>query len=305
MKIGFIGLGKMGSNMVERLLQHNHQVVAYDLSDKARKQVSDKGAETATSLEELVKKLEAPRAVWVMVPAGKPTEETISSLSSLLQKGDVIIDGGNSYYKDSIKRAEQLKEKGIFFLDAGTSGGIWGLKVGYCLMVGGEKGAFLKLEPIFKALAPKDGYAHLGENGAGHFVKMVHNGIEYALLQAYGEGFEIMQAKKDFNLDLSRVSHLWNQGSVVRSWLLELAEDVFKKSPHLEEIEGYVIDSGEGRWTVLEAIDEEIPAPVISLSLLERFRSRQKESFSAKVIAALRNEFGGHEVKRKKPGEKR
>jgi 6-phosphogluconate dehydrogenase len=305
MKIGFIGLGKMGSNMVERLLQHNHQVVAYDLSEKARKEVSDKGAETATSLAGLVKKLEVPRAVWVMVPAGKPTEDTVSLLSSLLQKGDVIIDGGNSYYKDSIKRAEQLKGKGIFFLDAGTSGGIWGLRVGYCLMVGGEKDAFLKLEPIFKALAPKDGYAHLGKNGAGHFVKMVHNGIEYSLLQAYGEGFEIMQAKKDFDLDLRGIAHLWNQGSVIRSWLLELAEDVFKKSPHLVEIEGYVIDSGEGRWTVLEAINEEIPAPVISLSLLERFRSRQKESFSAKVIAALRNEFGGHEVKRKKPEEKR
>lgn len=305
MKIGFVGLGKMGSNMVERLLQHNHQVVAYDLSEKARREVSDKGAEIVTSLEELVKKLEAPRAVWVMVPAGEPTEDTINSLSSLLQKGDVIIDGGNSYYKDSIKRAEQLKEKSIFFLDVGTSGGIWGLKVGYCLMVGGEKDAFLKLEPVFKSLAPKDGYAHLGENGAGHFVKMVHNGIEYALLQAYGEGFEILQAKKDFKLDLAGISRLWNQGSVVRSWLLELAEDVFKKSPHLEEIEGYVIDSGEGRWTVLEAINEEIPAPVISLSLLERFRSRQKESFSAKVIAALRNEFGGHEVKRKKPEEKR
>jgi 6-phosphogluconate dehydrogenase len=305
MKIGFIGLGKMGSNMVERLLQHNHQVVAYDLNEEARKEVSAKGAEIVTFLEALVKKLEAPRAVWVMVPAGKPTEDTISSLSSLLQEGDVIIDGGNSYYKDSMKRAEQLKGKGIFFLDAGTSGGIWGLKVGYCLMVGGEKDAFQKLEPIFKALAPKDGYAYLGENGAGHFVKMVHNGIEYALLQAYGEGFEIIQAKKDFNLDLSRVSHLWNRGSVVRSWILELAEDVFKKSPHLEEIEGYVIDSGEGRWTVLEAINEEVPAPVINLSLLERFRSRQKESFSAKVIAALRNEFGGHEVKKKKPEEKR
>lgn len=300
MKIGFIGLGKMGSNMVERLLQHNHQVVAYDLSEKARKEVAQKGAKVANSLRELVGKLAAPCAVWVMVPAGKATQDTIDSLSSLLQEGDVIIDGGNSYYKDSIKRAEQLKEKGIFFLDAGTSGGIWGLKVGYCLMVGGEKDAFQKLEPIFKALAPKDGYAHIGKNGTGHFVKMVHNGIEYALLQAYGEGFEIMQAKKDFKLDLAKISHLWNQGSVVRSWLLELAEDVFKKGPHLEEIEGYVIDSGEGRWTVLEAINEEVPAPVINLSLLERFRSRQKESFSAKVIAALRNEFGGHEVKRKK-----
>jgi 6-phosphogluconate dehydrogenase len=300
MKIGFVGLGKMGANMVDRLLQHGHQIVAYDLSEKARKEVGDKGAETATSLGELVKKLETPRAVWIMVPAGKPTEETINSLSSLLQKGDVIIDGGNSYYKDSIRRAEELRKKSIFFLDAGTSGGIWGLKAGYCLMVGGEKEAFTRVEPIFKALAPKDGYAYMGKNGAGHFVKMVHNGIEYALLQAYGEGFEILQAKEEFNLDLGAISHLWNQGSVVRSWILELAEDVFKKSPHLDEIEGYVIDSGEGRWTVFESINEEVPSPVINLSLLERFRSRQKESFSAKVIAALRNEFGGHEVKRKK-----
>jgi len=299
MKIGFVGLGKMGSNMVERLLLHNHQVAAYDLSEKAREEVAQKGAEVADSLKELVQKLDAPRAIWIMVPAGKPTQDTIDSLSSLLQKGDIIIDGGNSYYKDSIRRAGQLKEKGIFFLDAGTSGGIWGLKIGYCLMVGGEKDIFLRLEPIFRALAPQDGYAYLGESGAGHFVKMVHNGIEYALLQAYGEGFEIMQAKKDFNLDLGKISHLWNQGSVVRSWLLELAEDVFKKSPRLEEIEGYVIDSGEGRWTVFEAINEEVPAPVINLSLLQRFRSRQKESFSAKVIAALRNEFGGHEVKKK------
>jgi 6-phosphogluconate dehydrogenase len=300
MKIGFVGLGKMGANMVDRLLQHGHQIVAYDLSEKARKEVGDKGAETATSLGELVKKLETPRAVWIMVPAGKPTEETINSLSSLLQKGDVIIDGGNSYYKDSIRRVEELRKKSIFFLDAGTSGGIWGLKAGYCLMVGGEKEAFTRVEPIFKALAPKDGYAYMGKNGAGHFVKMVHNGIEYALLQAYGEGFEILQAKEEFNLDLGAISHLWNQGSVVRSWILELAEDVFKKSPHLDEIEGYVIDSGEGRWTVFESINEEVPSPVINLSLLERFRSRQKESFSAKVIAALRNEFGGHEVKRKK-----
>lgn len=299
MKIGFVGLGKMGSNMVERLLLHDHQVTAYDLSEKAREEAAQKGAEVADSLKELVQKLDAPRAIWIMVPAGKPTQDTIDSLSSLLQKGDIIIDGGNSYYKDSIRRAGQLKEKGIFYLDAGTSGGIWGLKVGYCLMVGGEKDIFLILEPIFKALAPQDGYAYLGESGAGHFVKMVHNGIEYALLQAYGEGFEIMQAKKEFKLDLGKISHLWNQGSVVRSWLLELAEDVFKKSPRLEEIEGYVIDSGEGRWTVFEAINEEVPAPVINLSLLQRFRSRQKESFSAKVIAALRNEFGGHEVKKK------
>jgi 6-phosphogluconate dehydrogenase len=298
MKIGFIGLGRMGSNMVERLLQNGHKIVAYDLSEEARRLVGEKGAEVANSLTDLIKKLDSHRIVWVMVPAGKPTEETINSLASLLSSGDVVIDGGNSFYMDSIKRAEQLKAKGISFLDAGTSGGIWGLKIGYCLMIGGEKEAFQKLEPIFKALAPKDGYAHVGGPGTGHFVKMVHNGIEYGLLQAYAEGFEVMAAKKEFNLELGKIAHLWNQGSVIRSWLLELAEDAFKKSSDLSDIKGYVADSGEGRWTVAEAINENVPAPIITLSLLERFRSRQKESFSAKVIAALRQEFGGHEVKR-------
>lgn len=298
MKMGFVGLGKMGANMVERLLQHGHKIVVYDLDEQTKRTISEKGAEAADSLQDLIKKLDCPRAVWVMVPAGKPTNETIQSLASLLSKGDVIIDGGNSYYVDSMRQAKELKDKGIFFLDAGTSGGIWGLKVGYCLLVGGEKDIFLKLEPIFKALAPDDGYAHVGPSGAGHFVKMVHNGIEYAMLQAYGEGFEVMEAKKEFSLDLAQISHLWNHGSVVRSWLLELAEDAFKKSPHLGDIIGFVADSGEGRWTVAEAINENVPAPVITLSLLERFRSRQKESFSAKVIAALRNEFGGHALKK-------
>lgn len=298
MKIGFIGLGKMGANMVERLLRHGHKVVAYDLNEQSRRLIGEKGAEVADSLTDLVKRLESPRAVWVMVPAGKPTDEIIQSLASLLGKGDVIIDGGNSYYLDSVRRSKELKDKGIFLLDAGTSGGIWGLKVGYCLMIGGEKEVFEKLEPIFKALAPEEGYAHVGPSGAGHFIKMVHNGIEYAMLQAYGEGFEVMEAKKEFDLDLKQISHLWNRGSVVRSWLLELAEDAFKKSPHLDDIMGFIEDSGEGRWTVAEAINENVPAPVITLSLLERFRSRQKESFSAKVIAALRNEFGGHVVKK-------
>lgn len=299
MKIGFVGLGKMGANMAERSLEHGHQVVAYDLSEKARSEIAKKGAEVAVSLSELVKKLVFPRIVWVMLPAGRPTEETISSLASLLGKGDIVIDGGNSYYKDSMVRAEGLKKKGISFLDAGTSGGIWGLKIGYCLMLGGEEEAFKKAEPIFKALAPDAGYAHLGNSGAGHFVKMVHNGIEYAMLQAYGEGFAVMEAKKEFNFDLAGISQLWNHGSVIRSWILELAEDVFKKIPHLEGIEGFVADSGEGRWTVAEAINEDVPAPVITLSLLERFRSRQKESFSAKTIAALRNQFGGHAVQKK------
>lgn len=299
MKIGFIGLGKMGANMVERLLLHGHQVIAYDLSEQARNEITKKGAESAVSLSELVKKLTSPRIVWIMVPAGMPTEETIRSLASLLDKGDIVIDGGNSYYKDSVMRSEELKKNDIAFLDAGTSGGVWGLKTGYCLMVGGEEKAFKNAEPVFKSLAPDDGYAHVGKNGAGHFVKMVHNGIEYAMLQAYGEGFEIMEAKNDFNLDLGSISHLWNHGSVVRSWILELAEGAFQKSPHLEGIEGFVADSGEGRWTVAEAINEDVPAPVITLSLLERFRSRRKESFSAKVIAALRDEFGGHGFKKK------
>ena len=298
MKIGMVGLGKMGSNMVERLLKDGHKIVAYDVSEKAREAIKEKGALVALSLDDLVKKLKTPRAVWIMVPAGKPTEETLDSLASILTKGDIIIDGGNSYYKDSMRRFEKLKENGISFLDAGTSGGIWGLEIGYCLMIGGEKDKFKHMEPIFKSLAPKDGYFYIGKSGSGHFVKMVHNGIEYALLQAYAEGFEVMEAKKEFALDLSNIAHLWNQGSVIRSWLLELSEDAFKKDPDLDSIKGYVEDSGEGRWTVAEAINENVPAPVITLSLLERFRSRQKESFSAKVIAALRNEFGGHAVKK-------
>jgi len=298
MKIGFVGLGKMGSHMVERLLRHGHEVLAFDLSDEARSLVAQKGAETVDSLAALAGRLRPPRAVWIMVPAGKPTEESVNSLAVLLGEGDVIVDGGNSYYRDSMRRAGQLKARKISFLDAGTSGGLWGLELGYCLMIGGEEDAFVRLEPIFKALAPSDGYARVGGPGAGHFVKMVHNGIEYALLQAYAEGFEVLEAKKEFELDLARISHLWNKGSVVRSWLLELAGEVFKKSPHLEEIRGFVADSGEGRWTVSEAIDLDVPAPVITLSLLERLRSRQEESFSAKVIAALRNEFGGHEVKK-------
>jgi 6-phosphogluconate dehydrogenase len=298
MRIGFIGLGKMGASMVERLIKGGHNIVAFDLNEQARKLVKEKGAEIAESLEDLVNKLFTPRAVWVMVPSGKPTEDTISTLAHFLSKGDIVIDGGNSMYKDSMRRAEALRKKGLFFLDAGTSGGIWGLKIGYCLMVGGEENIFKKIEPVFRTLAPKDGYAHVGSNGAGHFVKMVHNGIEYALLQAYAEGFEIMEAKKEFNLKLEEIAHLWNHGSVIRSWLLQLAEDAFKKDKHLSSVQGFVADSGEGRWTVAEAIDEDVPAPIITLSLLERFRSRQKESFSAKVIAALRNEFGGHGVKR-------
>lgn len=298
MKIGFVGLGKMGANMTERLLGGGHEVTAYDLNANARAAARRKGAKTADSLEELVRALPVPRLVWVMVPSGAPTEATVSALAGLLEKGDILIDGGNSRYKDSMERGLKLKEKGISFLDAGTSGGIWGLKEGYCLMVGGDEAAFRTAEPAFKTLAPENGYARVGPSGAGHYVKMVHNGVEYALLEAYAEGFEIMQAKKEFALDLGAISALWNRGSVVRSWLLELAESAFEKDPGLASVKGYVDDTGEGRWTVLEALEENVPAPAITLSLLQRVRSRQQESFGAKVIAALRNAFGGHAVKK-------
>jgi 6-phosphogluconate dehydrogenase len=298
MKIGFIGLGKMGMNMVQRLLNDGHEIVAYARTDATVKKAEVKGAAGAASLQDLVGKLDKPRIVWLMVPAGKATEETINKISPLLDDGDILIDGGNSFYKDSVRRAEELKKSNISFLDVGTSGGIWGLKIGYCMMVGGEKETFSKAEPLMKTLAPASGYAHVGPHGAGHYVKMVHNGIEYAMLQGYAEGFEIMSAKKEFSLDLHKIAALWNNGSVIRSWLLELAGSAFRKDPGLDSIMGYVEDSGEGRWTVAEAVEEDVPAPIITLSLLERFRSRQDESFSAKVIAALRNEFGGHEVKK-------
>jgi len=298
MKIGFVGLGKMGMNMIQRLLNDSHEIAAYARTDATVKKAEEIGAAGADSLEDIAAKLERPRIVWLMVPAGKATEETLNKFAEVLDKGDILIDGGNSFYKDSIRRAEKLKERKISFLDAGTSGGIWGLKIGYCMMIGGEKEVFEKVEPIFRTLAPESGYALVGPNGAGHFVKMVHNGIEYAMLQAYAEGFEILNAKKEFNLDLHKISNLWNQGSVVRSWLLELAESAFGKDAELDSIKGYVEDSGEGRWTIAEAIENNVPAPVITLSLFQRFHSRQDESFSAKVIAALRNEFGGHSVKK-------
>lgn len=298
MKIGFIGLGKMGMNMVQRLLNDGHEIVAYARSSATVKKAVEKGAAGAKSFQDMVDRLEKPRIVWLMVPAGKSTEETLKGMAELLEEGDILIDGGNSFYKDSIRRSEELEKRNISFLDIGTSGGIWGLKTGYCMMIGGDKDVFHKVEPLLKTLAPENGYAHVGPHGAGHFVKMVHNGIEYAMLQGYAEGFEIINAKKEFNLDLHKIAGLWNHGSVVRSWLLELAEAAFKKDPKLEGIRGYVEDSGEGRWTVAEAIELDVPAPAITLSLLERFRSRQEESFSAKTIAALRNEFGGHEIKK-------
>ena len=297
MELGMIGLGRMGANMTERLVLGGHRVISYDCSAEAIQQVVDKGAVGAHSLADFAKQLSLPRAVWLMVPAGEPVDQTIEQLLPHLATGDVIIDGGNSNYKDSIRRAEKLKQRGMHFVDAGTSGGIWGLKVGYCMMVGGEQEIVDRLGPIFKTLAPKDGYAHIGPNGAGHFVKMIHNGIEYGMLQAYGEGFELLKASR-FDLDLGKIAHLWNQGSVVRSWLLELAESAFAKDPQMSSIRGYVEDSGEGRWTVMEAIERDVPATVLTHSLFARFASRQEDSFSAKVIAALRNEFGGHAVKK-------
>ncbi len=297
MQLAMIGLGRMGGNMVQRLLQGGHQVVVYDRSADAAKPHVAMGASAAKDLADLSARLATPRVVWIMVPAGAPVESTIDQLLPVLAKGDVIIDGGNSNFKDSIRRAAKVKEHGLEFIDSGTSGGIWGLTVGYCLMIGASPEAFRQCEPIFKTLAPQDGYAHVGPPGAGHYVKMIHNGIEYGLLQAYAEGYEILHASKDFKLDLKQISSVWNRGSVVRSWLNELAERAFAKDADLTALKGYVEDSGEGRWTVQEAIDLDVPAPVITLSLLARFRSRQPDSFGAKVIAALRNEFGGHAVR--------
>lgn len=299
MTIGFVGLGKMGGPMVKRLLDGGHRVIAYDPVEEALRGAQQNGAVAAKSLEALAKALPPPRLVWIMVPSGDPTEETITQVSALMDRGDILIDGGNSFYKDSMRRAEAQRSKGITLLDAGTSGGIWGLEVGYCLMVGGPEAGFDTAESIFTTLAPPHGYAHVGPSGAGHYVKMIHNGIEYALLQAYGEGLEILASKTAFELDLAQITQLWNQGSVIRSWLLELAERAFAKDPHLSAIAGYVQDSGEGRWTVAEAIEQDVPAPVITHALFERFHSRQEESFAAKVIAALRDEFGGHGVKSK------
>ncbi len=297
MQIGFVGLGRMGANMVRRLLRDSHEVVAYNRTPEKTKEIAGEGAVAAFSIEELVSKLKAPRAVWIMVPAGDATEAQIAELLEHLESGDTIIDGGNTNFHDDQRRHVELAAKGIRYVDAGTSGGIWGLQVGYCLMVGGDREAVQPLEPLFKSLAPEGGYLHVGGPGAGHYVKMVHNGIEYGLMQAYAEGFEIMHAS-EYPLDLAAIADLWMQGSVVRSWLLELAARAFKANgPDLEHIKGYVADSGEGRWTVQDAIDHDVPAPVITLSLLMRFRSRQDDSYGAKVLAALRNEFGGHAVK--------
>lgn len=297
MELAMVGLGKMGFNMATRLLRHGHRVVAYARRSEVLEGIGKEGAVRVASLQDAVAKLgQSPRVVWLMVPAGNTVSEMIDAISPLLSEGDIVVDGGNSYYKDSIGRAEKLRDRGLRFLDVGTSGGIWGLKVGYCMMVGGEEDAFRCIEPAVRSLAPAGGYSHVGPSGAGHFVKMVHNGIEYGMLQAYAEGFELLESSS-YNLDLGGVARLWNRGSVVRSWLLELAESALSADPGLRQVQGYVEDSGEGRWTVLEAVERSVPAPVITASLFSRFLSRQDDSFAAKVIAALRREFGGHGVR--------
>jgi 6-phosphogluconate dehydrogenase len=291
-----VGLGRMGGNMTRRLLRGGHEVVAYARQETSIRAVVQEGAVGAGSLGDLVEKLEPPRAVWLMVPAGDVTEGVIGELADLLAAGDTIIDGGNSRYRDSIARSQSLRGRDISFIDSGTSGGIWGLEEGYCLMIGAEQSDFTRLEPVFETLAPQDGYAHVGPPGAGHFVKMVHNGVEYALMEAYGEGFEILKSS-DFDIDLAQVAEVWRHGSVVRSWLLDLAASALNKDPDLGSIAGYVEDSGEGRWTLETAIDNAVPAPAIALALFRRFASRQDESFSNKMLAALRREFGGHVVR--------
>ncbi len=298
MQLAMIGLGRMGGNMTERLMRDGHKVVVFDRSADAVQKYVKLGAIGAGSPADIVAALAPPRVVWIMVPAGKPVDDTIGALLPGLSNGDVIIDGGNSNFHDTMRRAAELAGKEIHFVDSGTSGGIWGLENGYCLMIGASAEAFSLCEPIFKSLAPPDGYGHMGPPGSGHYVKMIHNGIEYGMLQAYAEGYEILHASKDFKLDLHKIAAVWNHGSVVRSWMNELAEIAFERDANLDQLKGYVEDSGEGRWTVQEAIDLDVPAPVMTLALLARLRSRQADSFSAKVIAALRNEFGGHAVKK-------
>jgi 6-phosphogluconate dehydrogenase len=296
MRLGFVGLGKMGGFMVQRLAAGGHEVVAYARSETSVKKAEATGARGASSLAELAAALAPPRVVWLMVPAGDTVTQVIGDLLPHLEAGDILVDGGNSYYKDSARRHAELASRGLRFVDCGTSGGVWGLTVGYCLMVGGEPDAVRHVEPVLATLAPPGGYAHVGGPGAGHMVKMVHNGIEYGMMQAYAEGFEILQASP-YGLDLRRIASLWNQGSVVRSWLLELAERAFADDPGLKNLKGYVADSGEGRWTIFEAMERDVPAPVITLSLYERFHSRRPDSFAARLLAALRQQFGGHAVK--------
>jgi 6-phosphogluconate dehydrogenase len=299
MELGMIGLGRMGANMTERLLAGNHRVVVHDVDFAATRRASSHGAVAAASIEALVQQLKQPRAIWLMVPAGDPVEQTVNRLIGLLQKSDVIIDGGNSNYKDSMRRSSACAAKGIDFIDVGTSGGIWGLREGYCLMIGGPEAAVSRLRSIFETLAPgaDRGWAHVGPAGSGHFVKMVHNGIEYGLMQAYAEGFALLKKKSEFDLDIHEIAEVWRHGSVVRSWLLDLTAEALAEDANLENILPEVADSGEGRWTVAEAIEQNVSAPVITLSLLERIRSRDKESFTDRLLAVMRNKFGGHAVK--------
>jgi 6-phosphogluconate dehydrogenase len=305
MQLGFVGLGKMGGNMVHRVHRDSdHEVVAFDFSEDAVKEAEGNGATGASSLEDLVGKLDAPRTIWLMVPAGDPTEKTVQELAGLLEEGDTIVDGGNTRFTDDVRRAEELEPKGIHYVDVGTSGGVWGLEVGYCMMVGGPQEAVDRLAPILDVLAPKEneefgpGWGHMGASGAGHYVKMVHNGVEYGLMQAYAEGFELF-AKSDFELDNALIARLWMQGSVVRSWLCELAARAFEAEGNdLSDIKGHVADSGEGRWTIEDAIDKDTPVPVITAALFARFTSRGEGDYSNRVLAALRNQFGGHAVER-------
>ncbi len=297
MQLGMVGLGKMGANMTVRLSRGGHDVVVFDVDEDAIVQVSERAANAsgASSLAELVSRLESPRTVWLMVPSGQVTDSTIEELAIHLEAGDTVIDGGNTRFTDSLNHAETLAARDIDFVDAGTSGGVWGLEEGYCLMVGAKEDVFARLEPIFKSLAPADGYARVGEPGAGHFTKMVHNGIEYALMQAYGEGFDIL-AGSEFDLKIDEIAEVWRRGSVIRSWLLDLAASALRKDPGLEQISGFVQDSGEGRWTVETAVSQATPAPTIAMALFARFASRQEDSFANRMIAALRHEFGGHSV---------
>ena len=300
MELAMIGLGKMGMNMATRLVRAGHRVIGFARTDATVQEAIANGAEGAHSLEEAVGKLKVPRVVWLMVPAGKVTDDTIESLTSLLEKGDVVIDGGNSNYKDSVQHAAMLEPQGIEFVDCGTSGGIWGLTEGYSLMIGGKPEVVETLRPIFETLAPgaDKGWGHVGPHGAGHYVKMVHNGIEYGMMQAFAEGFSILRAKEEFGLDLAQVSHIWQHGSVVRSWLLDLAANALDEDTALTDIKPWVADSGEGRWTVFESIDLDVPAPVITLALQMRFASRDEENYTARMLAALRNQFGGHAIKK-------
>lgn len=300
MELGMVGLGRMGGNMAQRLLTGGHHIVAFDPQPMAVKAAEGNGADGASSLDELVSKLTAPKAVWVMVPDGAPTESTIKSLAELLSDGDMILDGGNSNFNDSIRRSKELAESGIEFMDVGTSGGVWGLTEGYSMMVGGSDEAFARIEPLIQTLAPSptSGYGHVGPAGAGHYVKMVHNGIEYGLMQAYAEGFELMNAREDMALDMAQIAEIWREGSVVRSWLLDLTAAAFQEDGDLSGLAAYVDDSGEGRWTVQESVDLAVPIPVITAALQARFRSRQDQPFGAKILSAMRNQFGGHAVRK-------